>query len=293
MTVGLLVYLIVPVNVAILMTAVGLNLRLRSVQDVLKHPRSLFVSTILQLILLPAAALILVWLLEPPALIALVILAIAISPGGALSNSFTHLIGGNLALSVVMTTLTTMLVSASAPVVLKIALTVGLLDLEVAAKLDPLTITWDLARFALLPIFAGILCSHFLPNLASRLNRAMDVLSILAIAVVLAGCVKVSLPVIQQAAASTLIYAGTFSLASLGIGAAVGRLLPSEDRSACFIEFGMRNLSIALILASGSTPSAEIVAFLLGYFAVNTAILFGLTLIKRIPRIASRPDREG
>lgn len=291
MTVELLVYLIVPVNVAILMTAVGLNLRLESVHDVLKRPRSLFVTTVLQLILLPTAALILIWLLEPPALIALAIIAIAISPGGALSNAFTHLIGGNLALSVLMTTVTTLLVSASAPVVLEIALAFKLLDMDVAANLDPMSIAWDLTRFALLPIFAGIICSNLFPDVALRLGHAMDVLSVIAIGIVLAGCAIVSLPVIQQAAAFSLVYAVIFSLASLSIGAAVGRLLPCEDRSACFIEFGARNLSIALVLASGSTPSAENVAFLLGYFIVNTAILFALTLRKKIPRIGAWHNR--
>jgi bile acid:Na+ symporter, BASS family len=283
MTVGILVSLIVPINVVILMTAVGLNLRLGSVQDVLRHPRSLLVSTIFQLTLLPTAALILIWLLEPPGLIALVILAIAISPGGALSNSFTHLIGGNLALSILMTTLTTILVSASAPLVLAVAFAFGLLDTKVVARLDPLTIAWDLVRLALMPILAGFLCSIFLPGLASRLRRAMNVLSMLAIAIVLAMSVIVSLPVIQQAAAATLVYAAAFSLTSLGIGAAVGRLLPVEDRSACFIEFGGRNLPIALVLSSGSTASEEIVAFLLGYFIVNTTIVFGLTLLKEKP----------
>lgn len=284
MTVELLVYLIVPVNVAILMTAVGLNLRLESVHDVLQRPRSLFVTTIFQLILLPTAALILIWILLPPAPIALAIIAIAVSPGGALSNAFTHLIGGNLALSILMTTVTTMLVAASAPLVLEIALAFTLLDIDVAAKLDPLAIAWDLTRFALLPIFAGIICSHLFPDAVLRLGRAMDVLSVLAIAIVLAGCTMVSLPVMQQAAASSIVYAVIFSLASLGIGAAVGRLLPCEDRSACFVEFGARNLSIALVLASGSTPSAENVAFLLSYFIVNTAILFGLTLRKKNSR---------
>ncbi len=293
MTVGLLVYIMVPLNVVILMTAVGLNLTVGSVRDVLKHPRSLLISTLLQFSLLPTAALGLIWLLEPPAMIALVILAIAISPGGTLSNSFTHLIGGNLALSIVMTTITTLLVSVSAPVVLAIAYTFGLLDMKVASRLDPLSVAWDLARFALLPILAGCLCAHFLPAVASRLRRAMDVLSILAIAVILVSCIVVSLPVIQKAASLTLFYAAAFSLTLFGIGAAVSRLLPREDRSACFIEFGVRNLPIALVLSSGSTPSTEIVAFLLCYFVINTAMLFVMTFVTRIPSNASKRSRAG
>ena len=281
LTVGLLVYVIVPASVVVLMTAVGLNLRLTLVREVLRNPRSLLVSTTLQVVLLPAAALILIAFLEPPAFVALVILAVSISPGGSLSNAFTHLIGGNLALSVLMTMMTTLLVSAFAPLVIAIASGSGILELEVAAKLDPLSVGYDLARFALLPICAGLLSAHFLPGLLPVLRRGMDALSIMAIVTVFACSLVVSWPVMLQATAMTLVYAAAFSLSSLCLGAAVARLLPAEDRSACFIEFGVRNLPIALVLATGSTPSAEIVAFLLCYFIVNTAILIVFSLLRR------------
>jgi hypothetical protein len=110
MTLDLLVDAIVPIAVIVLMTAVGLNLTLTSLRTILKHPRSLLLSTLFQILVLPLAALSLIFLLSPPPLIAIVMFALAISPGGALSNGFTHLAGGNLVLSVMMTIVTTRLV---------------------------------------------------------------------------------------------------------------------------------------------------------------------------------------
>ena len=281
MTVGLLVFVIVPVTVVILMIAVGLHLSLPAVREILEKPRSLAIATLLQIVLLPAAAMTLIAVFEPQPLIALVILAISISPGGTLSNVFTHLVGGNLALSVVMTTVTTLLVAAVAPVVLALASASGLLEAEVAEMLDPVSVAADLVRFALLPICVGLLMAHFLPGALPRLRRVADRLSLLAIATLVVCSVVVSWPVLGQAAAETLANAAMFSLASLGIGAAASRLLVPADRSACVLEFAVRNLPIALVLASGSSPSQDVVAFLLAYFILNTGILLAVAFLGR------------
>jgi BASS family bile acid:Na+ symporter len=283
-TVGLLVGGIVPVAVIVLMAAVGLHLRLLAVREIIERPRSLVVATVLQIVLLPAVALALVALAAPPPVTALVIVAIAVSPGGALSNAFTHLAGGNLALSILMTMVTTLLVSASAPAMLALASASGFLDARVTAMLDPLAVAHDLARFALLPLCAGVLCAHLLPQHLPRLRRLADRLGLLAIAVVLASSLIVSWPILLEAAGETLAYAAMFSLSSLALGAAVSLLLPAGDRSACVIEFGVRNLSIALVLATASTPSPEVVAFLLAYFILNTIVLLALSLVRRTVR---------
>jgi hypothetical protein len=68
------------------------------------------------------------------------------------------------------------------------------------------------------------------------------------------------------------------------VGSVVAPALPAEDRSACVIEFGVRNLPIALILAGGASPSVEIVAFLLCYFFVSTTALLTLALLNRSVR---------
>jgi BASS family bile acid:Na+ symporter len=263
------------------MFGVGLNLTLASLRDTLDHPRSLVVATLLQIVLLPACALIVIAALGPAPVAAVAILAIAASPGGALSNAFTHMIGGNLALSVMMTTVSTILVTATAPVVMAVALGAGMLDQAVGATLDPLSVGLDLLRLALLPIGLGVLAVLVFPAAAPALRRAADRLGILTIAIVLLSSAMVSWPVMQQAAPVMLVHVVVFCLAALAVGAVVSCALPREDRSACVMEFGTRNLPIALVLASGGGPPAELVAFLLTYFLVNASLLFGGTIIGR------------
>ena len=286
MSVAFLTSLIVPVCVAIMMFGVGLNLTLTSLGGILANPRSLLVATVLQIVLLPALAVVLISAVAPPPVVALALVALAASPGGVLSNVFTRFTGGNLALSVVMTTVTTLLVSVTAPPVLAIALASGVLAQGGAARLDPLQVGVDLLQLALLPIGLGLLAAYVFPRIAGGLRRAADALGVVAFATVLLATTIVSLPALQQTASGPLLHAVLFSLGSLGLGAAVSRILPSGDRSACFIEFGLRNLPVALFLAASGAPSVELVAFLFCYFLANTTALLALGFLVR-----SRPGR--
>ena len=286
MSVELLASGIVPVCVVIMMFSVGLNLTLASLGGILTNPRSLIVATILQIVLLPGLAIIVIAIFAPEPVVALALIAVAASPGGALSNVFTRLVGGNLALSVVMTTVTTLLVSATAPVVVAVALASGVLAEGGAARLDPLEVGLDLLRLALLPIGLGLLIVHVVPRVASRIRRAADGLSALAFAAVFVATSIVSVPALQQTASGPLLYAVIFSLGSLALGVAVARILPPRDRSACFMEFGLRNLPVALFLAGSGAPSVELVALLFCYFLANTAVMLGLACLAR-----SRPGR--
>jgi BASS family bile acid:Na+ symporter len=281
MSVALLVGVIVPVAVIIVMLAVGLNLRVAAVRESLRHPRSLVACTLLQIVLLPVATLLLIALVAPPPPMAIVMFALAISPGGGLSNVFTHLARGNLALSVMMTIATTLLVAATAPVAAGLASVSGLLPLGGVEALSPIGIAVDLLRAALLPIFLGILCAQFLPAFVERIRPAVDILCMVALVAVVTCSAIVAWPVVHRAGAEYLGYAALLSLVSLVVGSAVSSALPAEDRSACVIEFGIRNLPIALILAGGSGSSIEIVAFLLCYLFVNTTALLGLALLNR------------
>jgi bile acid:Na+ symporter, BASS family len=281
MTLGMLVSVIVPVGVIVMMTAVGLNLSPSALRETFRRPRSLLLATVLQIVLLPLAVLAMIAVLRPDPLLALIFLAVAISPGGALSNVFTHLVGGNLALSVMMTMVTTLLVSATAPVTVAIASASGVLDAGGAATLDPVAVAYDLLRVALFPICVGVVLARLAPRLVAQSRAAVDVLCMIAVATVIVSSAIVSWPELQGAATAHLGHVAVLSLLSLSVGAAVGSLLPIADRSACVIEFAVRNLPVALLLASGSNPSAVTVAVLLCYFLFNTSILLTYAVIKR------------
>lgn len=281
MTAEFLVQAIVPVTVIIMMTTVGLNLRLDAVRENFRRPRSLLICTLLQIVLLPIVVLILIAVLAPPPLIAIVMFVIAISPGGTLSNMYTHLAGGNLALSVMMTIITTLLVSMTAHVVAGVAVATGMLSFDGAGQLSPVAIASDLLRVSLLPICLGVLCAWRLPVLSARIRPAFNALCVVSLVTAVVCSAVVSWPVAQQAAVATLGYAAALVFVSLLLGTVVSAALPPDDRSACVIEFGVRNLPIALLLSSSVSASPEVVAFLLFCLIVSASVLLTFTVLRR------------
>lgn len=294
MTAGLLGGVIVPIGVVILMTAVGLNLKITALRESFRRPRSLVLATLVQIVLLPVAALVMMALLAPPPLLAAVIFAVAISPGGALSKVFTHLARGNLALSVAMTVVTACTVSVTAPVAVGAATAAGFSFIEDGGTLTPLGVALDLFRACLAPICVGLLIARLLPAFADRIRPGVDILCVVVIATVIGSSAIVAWPVVQHSAGEHLSYAAALSLTSLAVGAATSAFLPAYDRSACTIEFGVRNLAIALLITAGSSPSPEIVAFLLSYLVVNALVLVAVALLvgtwSRPRSAADRPE---
>jgi BASS family bile acid:Na+ symporter len=279
MTAGLLGGVIVPIGVVILMTAVGLNLKLAAMRENLRHPRSLLIATLSQVVLLPLAALLLIKILAPPPVLSVAMFAVAISPGGALSKVFTHLARGNLALSVMMTVVTALAVSATAPVAVGVASAAGVSFVGAGGPLSAQAIAIDLVRACLLPICLGLLIARLFPAFVDRIRPGVDLLCVAVIVTVIVCSTIVAWPIVQESAARHFGYATALSLASIAAGACVAATLPAGDRSACTIEFGVRNLAIALLVAAGSNPSPEIVAFLLCYLVVNTLALLAVALL--------------
>jgi bile acid:Na+ symporter, BASS family len=281
MTAEMLSSVVVPICVILMMTAVGLNLSPAALRETFRRPRSLVLATALQIVLLPAAVLAMIAVLRPDPVLALVLLAIAICPGGAMSNAFTHLVGGNLALSVMMTTVTTLLVSVTAPATVAVVSATGFLDMGGTTALDPVSVASDLLRVTLLPICLGFIIARLAPRLVARSRGAVDLACMIAVAAVIVSSAIVSWPEMEEALTTQLVPVAALSVLSLAVGAAVSILLPVADRTACVIEFAVRNLPVALLLASGSNPSPTTVAVLLCYFLLNASILTTFAVVKR------------
>jgi BASS family bile acid:Na+ symporter len=295
MNAALLVETVVPLAVVMAMLAVGLNLDVAALRGSLRKPRSLLLCTLLQIVLLPVAVLALIALISPPPLFSAVMFAVAISPGGTLSNAITHLVRGNLGLSVVMTIVTTLLVSVTAPAAVALATWTGGAGIAPLGNLSPAAIAFDLVMVTLLPICCGVVLGAVLPGPVARARRTVDLLCALAIVVVVASSAMVSWPVVRLNVVQYVLPAAALSLVLLAAGGVVALLLPSSDRSASVIEFGTRNLPVAIILSSGAGASDAIVAFLLCHFVVNCTLLLALTLARRRAgrrHAAPGPDRS-
>ncbi len=239
-------------GIGLMMFGVAIDLRVDDFRAVARRPRGLLAGVVAQFFLLPAATYLLTRILHPAPSIALGMILVAACPGGNISNIITYLAGGNSALSIGMTAVST----AAAVVMTPLNLTFwGSLSPETAAilrqvSLDPVELLLTVVAILGIPLAAGMLLAARRPELAASLHRPMKVLSVIFFGgiVVLALArnwddflryVGVVMGVVALHNATAL---------GLGYGAARALGLRSRDARAVSIEVGIQNSALGLTL---------------------------------------------
>ena len=243
---------------AIVMFGVALGIKPKTFIDILKSPRSVIIGIVCQLLLLPALTFLLTitfknWL-SP--MISLGMILVASCPGGNISNFITSLSRGNTELSVSLTAFNTAACVFTTP--LNFAFW-GNMYINFAGKRDmvlpelqiPLSDVFVTIVVILgIPLILGILCSQYLPKLATSLKKPMQYLSIaFFIAMVLiafGGNFGVFIKCIRYIFLVVLVH----NLLALGIGFGTSTLLktPYKDRRTITIETGIQNSGLGLAL---------------------------------------------
>ena len=242
--------LVLSAVLATMVFSVALELRLLDFRRVAETPRAVLGGLVPQFVLLPVATWAATLVLElPPATEAAMIL-VAACPGGSLSNVVTYFGRGNLALSVSISAVASVLALVLTPfnftwMVATNPATAGWLR-ELA--IDPSGIWWSLLALLALPMTAGMLVNAHLPRLTERIRRPLARLSLLALLVfIAAGLVRdrhlLTAQILPQFAVVVLHNAAGLALGWL---AAWSFRLPVRDRRAVTIEGGMQNAGLAL-----------------------------------------------
>jgi BASS family bile acid:Na+ symporter len=107
--------LLLNISIAFIMFGVALGLRKENFTEVVRNPRGIFTGVISQFLLLPAITFLLVWLIRPLPGIALGMILVAACPGGNVSNFFSSISKGNVALSVSLTAIATLMATVMTP----------------------------------------------------------------------------------------------------------------------------------------------------------------------------------
>ncbi len=107
--------MIMNMSLAIIMFGVALELKISHFKAIAEQPKGIFSGFISQFLFLPAITFILIWLLEPYPSFALGMMMVAACPGGNISNFFTQLARGNMALSISLTAIATLLAVLATP----------------------------------------------------------------------------------------------------------------------------------------------------------------------------------
>mgnify|MGYP006301725519 CR=1 FL=1 len=164
-----------PISLFILMTGVGLTLRLKDFRSVVDYPRALILGTIAQIVVLPAAAFALAFILSLPPAIAVGLIIIAACPGGTTSNVFAFLGKGNLALSILMTASASLITVVTLPLFANWAiLSFADQNLEQPLKLPIIDTIVMLLVIIFIPVMLGMALRSWKTQLAGKLEGAVS-----------------------------------------------------------------------------------------------------------------------
>ena len=179
---------ILPLALAFIMFTLGLGLSISDFSNVFKKPKNFLIGLISQLIFLPIVGLILVIVWPLPIEIAIGVMLIAAAPGGVTSNILTFFARGDVALSVSLTAVMSLLSAISVPIVL--AISIGLIgDSSLPESISLSGIALSMFLIVTLPVLLGMGVRSFLNSLTLKIEKSARFISTLLFVLVLLGAI--------------------------------------------------------------------------------------------------------
>ena len=161
---------IAPIGLALIMLGLGMSLTLQDFIRVVKIPKDFLVGFICQLILLPIVAFILIKLLNTPSELAIGVMLIAAAPGGVTSNILTKLAKGDVALSISLTAITSLISIVSVPLIVFNSINFFKID-NVSKDISMTGIALKMFFVVTVPVIIGMIIKHFAKNFVA--NKAL------------------------------------------------------------------------------------------------------------------------
>ena len=168
---------IAPIGLALIMLGLGMSLTVHDFLRIIKVPKNFLVGFICQMILLPIIAFALIKLLNTPIELALGVMIIAAAPGGVTSNILTKFANGDVALSISLTAIISLISIISVPFI--IFLSIDLLNIDYVSKeISMLTISLKMFFVVTIPVIIGMITRHFAKNFIIKNILSIQRLSI-------------------------------------------------------------------------------------------------------------------
>ena len=231
--------LIVPL-IQIIMFGMGTSMSMRDFLGVVKMPKGVIIGVLCQFSIMPIIGFILATLSGMPAEIAAGIILIGCSPSGMASNVMSYLANANLALSITVTSVTTLLAPFVTPFLM------GMLAGEFV-EINVLDMMWDIIKMVIIPIGAGLLFNYFLKGKAKWLDDLMPIVSMAGIALIITIITAAGRDSLLDIGPLLIILVLIHNVAGyiLGYGASKALRMNEKDCRTIAIEVGMQNGGLA------------------------------------------------
>jgi BASS family bile acid:Na+ symporter len=241
---------LVPLKVAIVpllglvMFAMGMTLTTDDFLTVLRRPFPVMLGVVLQFLLMPLAAWVLAKLAGLPPQLAVGLMLVGCSPGGTASNVICYLAKGDVALSITLTTVSTLLAIIATPLL-------TLLYAGATVPVPAVDMLITILKVILMPVLLGVLVNHFFHRSLLVVGNLFPVVSVAAIVVIIAIIVALNQGQLENLVPGVAIVVVLHNLVGLAGGYWLPRVLGRELRECrtLAIEVGMQNSGLAVALA--------------------------------------------
>lgn len=240
----------------IIMFGMGLTLKVSDFELVVKRPLPVLIGVVAQFVIMPLLAVLLTWIFQLPAAIAVGVILVGCAPGGTSSNVISYLAKGDVALSVTMTSISTLLAPLMTP------LLTGWLA-GAYMPVDAKAMAISIVKMVLVPVIGGLLIRRFASRAVEPLLPALPWVSVLGICYVVLAVVSVSQAKILQAGLLILLVVMCHNVLGYLLGFFASRFTGGSESAnrTISVEVGMQNSGLAATLAAthfAATPESAL-----------------------------------
>ena len=248
---GIVVDVFLPLALAFIMFALGLGLTGNDFLRVIRQPRDFFVGAFSQIILLPIIAFILVklWPISPE--LAIGVMIIAAAPGGVTSNILTSFARGDVALSISLTAIISLLSVITVPfIILTSVVLIENSSLDLNISLTNMAISMFL--IVTVPVIIGMIFRKFASNVAIKFEPIAKKISAVLFVVVLLGAILAEKDNVVSYFAQAGLITLVLNVVMMIVAYYIAQLLASgtEQKKCITIECGLQNGTLAIFVAT-------------------------------------------
>ncbi len=279
-----------PLALFIIMLGMGLGLTLDDFKRVLVEPKAVILGLIAQLIMLPVVGLALATIFSLSPELAVGVMILAACPGGSTSNMVTYLVKGNVALSITLTAISSIITVFTIPLVVNLSMQ-NFMGEGVALQLPFLKTVIQIAAIALIPITIGMLLHRYTPKLAVTVEKGVKWLSLFFLGLIIVGLLLKE----RANVASWFFQVGgvtlTLNILTMVLGYAIANFskLDKPSSKAITVEVGIQNGMLAIAIASTPTllnmPTMALPAAIYALIMFATSAVFAWLVSQQSTRI--------
>jgi BASS family bile acid:Na+ symporter len=241
---------IAPICLAIIMLGLGLGLTISDFTRVVKKPRDFFVGFICQVILLPIIAFLLIQIISLPIEIAMGVMIIAAAPGGVTSNILTKFADGDVALSVSLTAIVSLLSVLIVPLI--VFNSADFLGVEITKEISMVNVATKMFFVVTVPVIFGMIVRHLMTDFIVSKTLIIQRLSLILFLVVFISIWIEEWDRIVSFITRAGLIAFILNMTMIFVGYYVAKFFTSgvAQRKCISLECGLQNGTLAVVVAT-------------------------------------------